>query len=275
VRVQALLLGLAGCGRLDFGPLGADAADDVATAGDPDGDGIVGALDNCPAIANADQANEDGDRFGDACDPCPPVADADPLLDQDGDGVSDDCDPFPAVAGDAIAVFEGFTRTPVGAEQIGTWTYAAGHVAVTSSLNEVSGLTWPITGGNETVSAHMTIDAMFGNLVARPVGVTHEFNAASADGLMCVFGVNPSNSPVVAIADNKTTTAIAATATTAMVGSMRTLASRRTASNYFCTDFSGASLMASSNLASVPNRVGLFARSVSAHFDWILIIKSP
>jgi hypothetical protein len=35
---------------------------------DPDGDGIDWAVDNCPKVANINQADCDGDRVGDACD---------------------------------------------------------------------------------------------------------------------------------------------------------------------------------------------------------------
>lgn len=38
------------------------------TPGDSDGDGIPDAADNCPTVANANQANCDGDSKGDACD---------------------------------------------------------------------------------------------------------------------------------------------------------------------------------------------------------------
>ncbi|MCK6457948.1 MAG: lamin tail domain-containing protein [Phycisphaerae bacterium] len=38
---------------------------------DGDCDGIADANDNCPMIANPDQANQDGDSAGDACDNCP------------------------------------------------------------------------------------------------------------------------------------------------------------------------------------------------------------
>jgi len=51
---------------------------------DSDGDGIADDLDNCPDLANADQANFDGDFYGDACDP-----------DDDNDGVADGDDAFP------------------------------------------------------------------------------------------------------------------------------------------------------------------------------------
>ena len=51
---------------------------------DSDGDGVADDVDNCPDLANADQANFDGDFYGDACDP-----------DDDNDGVADEDDAFP------------------------------------------------------------------------------------------------------------------------------------------------------------------------------------
>lgn len=78
VRLAALLL--TGC-RLYLDPVAGDAAtadaevDAVALAGhDDDGDGIDDAIDVCPHIADAAQADADGDRVGDACDPNPAVA---------------------------------------------------------------------------------------------------------------------------------------------------------------------------------------------------------
>ncbi len=38
------------------------------TLGDTDGDGVADPSDNCPAVANPDQANTDGDTMGNACD---------------------------------------------------------------------------------------------------------------------------------------------------------------------------------------------------------------
>ncbi|MBI3785277.1 MAG: hypothetical protein HY270_17940 [Deltaproteobacteria bacterium] len=37
---------------------------------DSDGDGIGDGCDNCPGVANADQADDDGDHIGNLCDPC-------------------------------------------------------------------------------------------------------------------------------------------------------------------------------------------------------------
>jgi hypothetical protein len=51
---------------------------------DGDGDGLADSFDNCPATANADQADHDDDGPGDACDP-----------DDDNDGTPDADDKYP------------------------------------------------------------------------------------------------------------------------------------------------------------------------------------
>ena len=58
---------------------------------DADGDGKSDGFDNCPFVANRDQADRDGDGVGDACDNCPTVANPD-QRDTDGDGQGDACD---------------------------------------------------------------------------------------------------------------------------------------------------------------------------------------
>jgi hypothetical protein len=76
--------------------LGGDAVVDGGTPAasfmpvDGDGDGVLDKVDNCPAVANADQANADRDSAGDLCDNCP--SDQNDLqTDADADGVGDDC----------------------------------------------------------------------------------------------------------------------------------------------------------------------------------------
>ena len=75
---------------------------------DIDGDGVTDDKDNCPEVANTDQADTDGDGVGDACeeeasdttataltdekDNCPEAANAH-QADGDSNGVGDACDP--------------------------------------------------------------------------------------------------------------------------------------------------------------------------------------
>ena len=53
---------------------------------DPDDDGVVNADDNCPAVANEDQADADEDGVGDLCDDDFVAVEAE---DADGDGIPD------------------------------------------------------------------------------------------------------------------------------------------------------------------------------------------
>ncbi len=66
-------------------------------AADTDGDAVADEEDNCPGLANADQADLDGDGMGNACDLCPQDRDPD-QLDEDGDGIGDACDICPDLA---------------------------------------------------------------------------------------------------------------------------------------------------------------------------------
>lgn len=116
----------------DLGDLG-DAFVDTDMApplpdmgGGPDGDmdGVADAVDNCPMIANPDQADADMDEIGDACDDdgdndgvadaednCPMVANPD-QYDLDRDGQGDACDPDPDGDGldDAAELAKGTDR---------------------------------------------------------------------------------------------------------------------------------------------------------------------
>jgi hypothetical protein len=69
---------------------------------DNDGDGLEDNEDNCPAIANADQADVDVDGAGDVCDACPNDAEND----ADGDGVCGDVDNCSAVVNADQADFD-------------------------------------------------------------------------------------------------------------------------------------------------------------------------
>ena len=82
------------CASADDCPAGStcESMPAVVTSADGDHDGTPDALDNCPAVANADQADLDGDDVGDACD-----------LQTCGNGLrefGEGCDDGDAVSGD-------------------------------------------------------------------------------------------------------------------------------------------------------------------------------
>jgi hypothetical protein len=111
-------------------PETADAAADAAP-GDADGDGILDAADNCPAMYNPDQRDWDVDLHGDACDGCPHLpSPSDP--DTDGDRVGDDCDPRPLTGGEARALWLGF----YDAADIAGWQPTGGPWSVTNGMLE-------------------------------------------------------------------------------------------------------------------------------------------
>ena len=91
MRALLLLLFACGCNQL----LGLDQSRTAQQ--DPDDDSVLNDRDNCPDIANRDQADVDKDGFGDACDGCPLIKGGDPH-DEDGDRVADLCDMCPTVA---------------------------------------------------------------------------------------------------------------------------------------------------------------------------------
>ncbi|MEW5702569.1 MAG: trypsin-like peptidase domain-containing protein [Candidatus Zixiibacteriota bacterium] len=64
---------------------------------DVDSDGVCDSSDNCPFVANPNQADADSDGVGDLCDNCPLVANPN-QADADSDGVGDLCDNCPYFA---------------------------------------------------------------------------------------------------------------------------------------------------------------------------------
>ena len=72
-----------------------DAAGNTDPWHDDDGDGLPSQFDNCPTIANDDQADADADGVGDVCDNCPDAANLD-QADEDADGSGDACEDEPA-----------------------------------------------------------------------------------------------------------------------------------------------------------------------------------
>jgi len=80
-----------GCGGGSILINNTDMGETYSTSDDYDNDGLEDDFDNCPWVANTDQADADGDGIGSACDNCPDVSNAE-QGDLDGDGLGDACD---------------------------------------------------------------------------------------------------------------------------------------------------------------------------------------
>ena len=78
----------------DFGTPGKANPTCVQAGKDKDADGIANEKDNCPFLANVNQADGDKDGLGDVCDNCKAIPNKD-QQDLDGDGVGEVCDNCP------------------------------------------------------------------------------------------------------------------------------------------------------------------------------------
>jgi len=166
---------------------------------DGDSDGVPNSADNCPFVANADQADLDRDGAGDACDP-----------DDDGDGVADTVDNCPVLSnpnqldedrdgtGDACEVQEDQTIT--FAELDGrTFGDADFTVSATASSRltvtfTASGDCWSSSDGSVhlTAAGECTITAhQGGNTSYRPAPeVSRAFRIAKARATLALGSLN-------------------------------------------------------------------------------------
>ncbi len=98
---------------------------------DADADGVPDRNDNCPAVANAAQADLDGDLFGNDCD-----------ADDDGDQLADavDCAPLDAAQGVPAEVAQLTLSGPAGQPATLSWTAAARADAYDLSRGLLDGL---------------------------------------------------------------------------------------------------------------------------------------
>jgi Bacterial Ig domain/von Willebrand factor type A domain/PKD domain/GDSL-like Lipase/Acylhydrolase/Thrombospondin type 3 repeat len=88
-------------------PAGLSGRATAAVHVDEDGDGVPAAVDNCPKVANVDQADTDGDGIGDACDPTSGIA----STDKDGVTIEDTVNSVPLTVADEFSTPRGVTLT--------------------------------------------------------------------------------------------------------------------------------------------------------------------
>ncbi|TXD34844.1 VWA domain-containing protein [Lujinxingia vulgaris] len=112
----------------------------VDTVTDSDSDGIPDVMDNCPNVANADQADSDGDSIGDACDNCPFAANVDQTA-----SPGNPTGPNGLVVGDACAPEPG--QIPICEEQTTEFERLNPNVYVVLDLS--GSMDWGVGGQND------------------------------------------------------------------------------------------------------------------------------
>ncbi len=227
-------------------------------------------------------ADEDMDGILDVDDICPISGNN---ADTDGDGVGDVCEPI-ASGNDSIVLFEGFhgTSAPVGATVLGDWTFSGGKARVTSGANVASAVLFtidaPITD-RETILARVTVDGLF-STPTNPTGagVVTRDDETGGEGVQCGLGrdVNTGTDHLLLVkvgagADSymNSNPSLATQGTSAIVQ-----ITRNPTNDVHACNQNGTSTVALTPSMPVPDGPlgGIRSRSMSASFDWVMIIRT-
>ena len=249
--------------------------------GDPDGDGLAGAADNCPTISNANQYNEDGDKLGDACDPCPIEANDTPS-DPDGDGVADGCDPNPTTAGNQIALFEGFHAALPAGWMVSSAVQVGDDVRITASGTNHGYISPPLDAPTKvTVMTRVTIEQTTGNNDA-DIGVSSVYNPANDDGVLCELYSPTATSTanrIVSLWDSIKSNDIGNQAFPFVTGTPYLVTTERAGANYTCraSTVAGTPVTATGTTTSAPaqQKYALRVYAASTLVSYILIVTNP
>jgi hypothetical protein len=251
---------------------------------DTDRDGIPDDRDNCPTIANTDQANEDGDSSGDACDLCPQISDNG--ADSDGDHIGDACDPNPGVA-DTVLLFSGFDAGLPAWSRSAHWTGSAGNVVTVSAgnnpLTDFEFLVAPFTptGVPDNFSAATTVlvQTMMGSNGDHAAGI-EIFDSSAQNGVDCELDQDPAGSNSVLRLRDEPSNFKKSTPYSWATGMQYLVTLTRHGSTYDCTvagpGGTSAKLSGTSNL--VPrdgNTVDIYAFGATVQYGSVEIIGKP
>ncbi len=255
-------------------PPGVDAP---PNANDQDNDGVANDIDNCPTMANANQADEDHDAVGDVCDPCPIDVVND---DGDNDGVGDACDPNPQTPGDRLVLFEGFTSgIPAGWQSDG-WTAANGDISITSSDGKLSFLVPPVDpAANGTVTMAFVPEMLFGT-AGHGFGVTNPSAPDGGPGLVCEILTSAQQEPQAGMVDLTNAAPVVQSAMAWAVGDEMIVSLARDGTTSTCTlDDPDKGLSEPNSFTQAidasASSIAIRSRSLSGHAHWLMYVSSP
>ena len=150
-----------GDGICDDGDGSGVAGDHPCTGGDN-----IACDDNCPAVANHDQAEADGDGIGNACDNCPEKCNSQ-QRDADGDGIGDICDPTASCGGSSQPACEQQCTPTTGST---TTTTTSTTITTTSTISTSTTSTSTIT--TTTTTAVHGVRYVDGDVTASGDGIS-------------------------------------------------------------------------------------------------------
>ena len=227
---------------------------------DEDNDGLVDECDNCPSVANANQANVGEVNAGTAAD-----------------GVGDACDPRPAAGNDTIFFFDGmnFTTIPSTWTNVGTGSWTASGTSMSPTAT-VSGQelerAFPSALGNYLAETAFTFTALT-TLGSASIPFRTD---GSRNGWGCGVGINGTAGDVFLTQVTNGTgeaTPLSTPIAVPEVGDRYRLLAGGYSTNLYCMLAGGSARVNRSTSGSTSGECGIRASGASAAFEYLLVYR--
>jgi hypothetical protein len=260
-----------------------DAAAPVDSGGDPDA--------AAPCVASGH--DEDGDGVVDACDNCPHVANREQADVLDHDGVGDACDPRPSEAGDRLLRFVAFDTLPADVTLVSSRRDSAFTVIgdalvdadTSADLDELARVPIPDGASSVTVVTQVRVSQLTlpGIGESRSVGLWALIDDSSGDpatpgGILGQLGFEQGNAAVdfAELRDTKASLFARASAPPPFIAGLRatvaiTAGGAPIASMVVTTTQRDPERVDTVTRALTPAAVGLRTHAVAAAFDYLVV----
>jgi len=251
---------------------------------DTDGDGLINAIDHCPDGPGG-MFDEDQDGIGDDCDKCP-IAKPPAVPDRDGDDVDSPCDPDPDTAGDEILLFDGFNGAALGsnwmpdATSAGAWTVEGGELVVRlpTQTDQAYLTTTVISDPNVAVETSYRVDKVeTGSPLHSVTTLAEDTRPAGVAQFECgaVKSDTGTSGEVVDLNTDQATVSNPSIVPAFNSASLYRSAAYAAGSTVECVVIGDNMQLAAMQSSITPDALGtvrLSARSVTARYQWVLVI---